>query len=447
MSKSIYTFLISLTAAFGGLLFGFDIAIFSGIIPFIQPYYQLNDIQLGWMGSSLYIGCIIGTFATGFITDRLGRKYPLLAAALIFAVSCTLMGWSDSYFSLVVWRIIAGIGVGAASVLSPTYIAEVSPSKIRGRMVSLNQLAIVTGILLAYFSNYILADFENNWRWMFTSGTLPAVVFLFCVLFIPESPRWLIVKGYDEKGERILKKITDEDSVQKEMDDIRMTASSEVRGSVRDLFKKGVRYIVFIGIIIAVFQQISGANAVFFYSPIIFEKAGMSVKSQLFQQILIGLTNLIFTLVAMRLVDHLGRKKLMTGGALLMAVWLAVIGVFYHLELFSGFGLTLFVLLFIATFATTLAPVTWVLLSEIFPNKIRGLAMSIATGALWIACFALTFVFPILFGSNNGKGLLSPSANFFLFAGINFIYFLILHRSVPETKGKSLEAIEKEFIK
>lgn len=282
---------------------------------------------------------------------------------------------------------------------------------------------------------------------MFTSGTLPAVVFLFCVLFIPESPRWLIVKGYDEKGERILKKITDEDSVQKEMDDIRMTASSEVRGSVRDLFKKGVRYIVFIGIIIAVFQQISGANAVFFYSPIIFEKAGMSVKSQLFQQILIGLTNLIFTLVAMRLVDHLGRKKLMAGGALLMAVWLAVIGVFYHLELFSGFGLTLFVLLFIATFATTLAPVTWVLLSEIFPNKIRGLAMSIATGALWIACFALTFVFPILFGSNNGKGLLSPSANFFLFAGINFIYFLILHRSVPETKGKSLEAIEKEFIK
>ncbi|HLO58416.1 MAG TPA: sugar porter family MFS transporter [Bacteroidales bacterium] len=447
MNKRLYTLLISMVAALGGLLFGFDIAIFSGIIPFIQPYFHLNDVQLGWTGSSLYIGCIIGSLATGQLTDRFGRKFPLLVSALIFSVSCIFTGWSQTYSSLIIWRIIAGIGVGSASVLSPLYIAEISPSDIRGRMVSLNQLAIVTGILLAYFSNYILADFADNWRWMFTSGAFPAGLFLICTLFIPESPRWLILKGNEEKGERILTRLMDKEAVSRELQEIKITVAGEVRGKVSDLFKKGVRYIVFIGIILAVFQQISGANAVFFYAPIIFEKAGMNIKSQLFQQILVGFTNFIFTFLAIRLVDRLGRKKLMVGGSFLIGLWLLIIAAFFHFGWFSGFGLTLFVLLFIATYSTTLAPVTWVLMSEIFPNRIRGTAMSVATGTLWISCFALTFGFPILFGSNNGKGLLSPMWNFVLFSGINFLYFFILLRMVPETKGKTLEEIEMELTK
>ena len=447
MGKGVYVFFISLVAAFGGLLFGFDIAIFSGTIPFIQPFYHLNELQLGWTGSSLYIGCIIGTFLTGYFTDKFGRKYPLMLAALIFAISCSFMGWSNSYSTLVIWRIIAGIGVGAASMLSPLYIAEVSPANIRGRMVSINQLTIVIGILLAYLSNYLLADIENNWRWMFTSGSIPSLLFLICVFFVPESPRWLIVKGFETKGRQILTKLTSVEAAEAEIKEIKETIAGEEKGKFSDLFKKGVRFIVLLGVVIAVFQQISGANAVFFYAPIILEKAGMDVKSQLFQQILVGITNLVFTLLAMRLVDNLGRKKLMLGGSFLMAVWLLFIGLLYHFQIFSGFWLMSLMLLFIATYATSLAPVTWVLISEIFPSKVRGKAMSLATGMLWVACFALTFIFPILFGSNNRPGLLSPLQSFLLFAGINLLYFIILLKTIPETKGKTLEEIEKEIIK
>ncbi len=446
MSKRFFVILISLAAAFGGLMFGFDIAIFSGIIPFIQPYYHLTDAQLGWTGSSLYLGCIFGTFFTGRITDHWGRKKPLLFSALVFTVSCTMMGWSGSYNALIAWRITAGLGVGIASMLSPLYIAEISPAPERGRMVSLNQLAIVIGILIAYSSNYLLSGMANNWRWMFTTGSIPSFIFFASMLFVPESPRWLIIKGLDIKARSILQKISSESSAEKEISEIRNMLMGSTSGRLKDILQKGTFFIVILGIIIAVFQQISGANAVFFYAPIIFEKAGMTVKNQLFQQLLIGLTNLTFTFVAMRMVDRLGRKKLMLGGSLMMAIWLVVIGLFYHFSLFNGYWLTIFVLTFIATYATTLAPVTWVLISEIFPIRIRGTAMSLATGMLWVACFALTFVFPVLFGSNNGKGLLSPAGNFLLFAGINLLYFFILLKTIPETKGKTLEEIEKEII-
>ena len=445
MNKRYYVILISLVAAFGGLLFGFDIAIFAGIIPFIQPYFNLSDAQLGWAGSSLYVGCIAGTFISGFLADWWGRKYPLMLSAVIFTISCLFMGWAKSYPGLITWRIIAGTGVGIASMLSPLYIAEVSPAAIRGKMVSLNQLAIVIGILMAYTSNYLLSGLPGNWRWMFISGSVPSLLFFICIFFVPESPRWLIVRGKFEMAQDILRKISGESNAAVEEARIRKAVAGEIRGKFSDLFKKGIRYIVFVGIIIAIFQQISGANAVFFYAPIIFEKAGMNVQSQLFQQILIGTTNLVFTLVAMRLVDSLGRKKLMLSGALLMSVWLLVIGILYHFETFNGYWLTTFVLFFIATYATTLAPVTWVLISEIFPTRIRGVAMSAATGMLWVACFTLTFIFPVLFGSANRPGLLSPAMNFLLFAGINLFYFFILLRTIPETKGKSLEEIETEL--
>lgn len=441
MRQRRFIFLISLIAAFGGLLFGFDIAIFSGTIPFIKPYYNLSDAQLGWTGSSLYIGCIIGTLITGVITDRFGRKLPLIISAAIFTVSSVLMGWAVNYETLILWRIIAGVGVGAASMLSPLYIAEISPAAVRGKMVSINQLTIVSGILLAYLSNYLLADLENNWRWMFTSGALPAGCFFICVFLVPESPRWLISHSKIDKAKDVLEKIVLSTNVDGELQAIQQGVEREVKGKVSDLLKPGIKFIVALGITLAVFQQISGANAVFFYAPIIFEKAGMNVNDQLFQQILIGGINLLFTLVAMQLVDRLGRKKLMLSGSLLMSLWLSLIGLCFYFNLFNGYTLSFLVLIFIATYATTLAPVTWVLISEIFPTKIRGIAVSVATCMLWVACFALAYGFPVLLA------WLDAPQTFFLFSGICFVYFLILLKYVPETKGKTLEQFEMEVLR
>lgn len=441
MRGNSYIILISLIAAFGGLLFGFDIAVFSGTIPFIQPYYQLNEAQLGWTGSSLYIGCIIGTLFTGYATDRFGRKPLLILAAGIFMISSVLMGWASSYNMLIFWRIIAGIGVGAASMLSPLYIAEISPASIRGKMVSINQLTIVIGILLAYFINYLLADTENNWRWMFTAGAIPSALFFFCIFLVPESPRWLISKGQIEKARSILTKISVGSQVNEDINAIQASVHRKVRGKLSDLFQGGVTFVVLLGITMAVFQQISGANAVFFYAPIIFEKAGMNVKDQLFQQIMIGAINLVFTLVAMQLVDKLGRKKLMLGGSALMAFWLFLVGICFYFSLFEGYWLTFFVLAFIATYATTLAPVTWVLIAEIFPTRIRGMAISVSTCMLWVACFALTYGFPALI-----EWLNAPQT-FFLFSGICLLYFFILLRYLPETKGKTLEQFETEITR
>jgi MFS transporter, SP family, arabinose:H+ symporter len=441
MQKNISIILISLIAAFGGLLFGFDIAIFSGTIPFIQPYYQLTEAQLGWTGSSLYVGCIVGTIITGYFTDRFGRKLPLIIAAGIFMVSSVMMGWASSYSMLVFWRIIAGIGVGAASMLSPLYIAEISPAAIRGKMVSINQLTVVIGILLAYFSNYMLADTQDNWRWMFTSGAIPSVLFFICVFLVPESPRWLLSKGKVIKAKDVLGKIMNPADVEGAVQSIQAGVQREVKGKFSDLIKPGVTFLVGLGIVIAVFQQISGANAIFFYAPIIFEKAGMNVKDQLFQQIMIGAINLIFTLLAMQLVDKLGRKKLMLGGASMMSLWLLLVGLCYYFNFFEGYWLSFFVLAFIATYATTLAPVTWVLISEIFPTKIRGIAVSVATGMLWVACFALAYGFPVLL-----KWLDAPQT-FFFFSGVCLFYFFFLLKFAPETKGKTLEQFETEIIR
>jgi MFS transporter, SP family, arabinose:H+ symporter len=441
MKKNNYVFLISSVAALGGLLFGFDIAIFSGTIPFIQPHYQLSSAELGWTGSSLYVGCIIGTLFTGYFTDRFGRKLPLILAAGIFMVSSVFMGWSSTHAMLVLWRIIAGIGVGAASMLSPLYIAEVSPADKRGRMVSINQLTIVSGILLAYLSNYMLADVENNWRWMFTSGAGPAVLFFICVFFVPESPRWLLGKGHVDQAKKVLKKVVGQADVDQEIVRMNAVISRSVKGKLSDLFLPGVSFLVMLGIAIAVFQQISGANAVFFYAPIIFEQAGMNVEDQLFQQIMIGAINMIFTIVAMKFVDQWGRKKMMLSGSLLMALWLLLIGLCFAFDFFQGYMLTILVLTFIATYATTLAPVTWVLIAEIFPSKIRGVAISVATGMLWLACFALAYGFPVLIE------LLNAPQTFFFFSAICFLYFLILLKYIPETKGKTLEEFEQEVVR
>ncbi|WP_134087950.1 sugar porter family MFS transporter [Olivibacter sp. XZL3] len=429
-----HTVLISLVAALGGLLFGFDIAIFSGTIPFIQPYFKLDAASLGWIASSLYIGCMLGALFTGWISERIGRKRPLIGAALLFAFSSLMMGLATSASSLTLWRIVAGIGVGGASVLSPLYIAEVSPAAMRGKMVSINQLAIVIGILLAYLSNYFLAPIASNWRWMFASGAAPAILFFMGVFLIPESPRWLLTKGYRQKGEEVLKALLAPEEAAKEIALIsRHKQNPSRRPAFGSLLQKGIFPLLIIGILVAVFQQISGANAVLFYAPLIFERTGMNVNDQLFQQVLIGGINLSFTLIAMQLVDKIGRKKLMLFGAGMMACLLALIAYAFMKELFGGYLLSLLVLAFIATYAATLAPVTWVLIAEIFPTKVRELAISVSSTMLWVACFSLTYAFPVMIDR------FSASQTFLVFAGICLVYFLFLYFFVPETKGKSLD--------
>lgn len=441
--QQISIFPISLIAALGGLLFGFDFAIFSGTIPFIKPEFGLTDAQLGWTGSSIYIGCIAGTLITGYFADRFGRRLSLIVSAVIFAISAVMMGWAPGYNMLICWRIIAGIGVGAASMLSPLYISEISPAHSRGKMVALNQFTIVIGILLAYLTSYLLADIPHNWRWMFSSAAIPASVFFICAMTLPESPRWLTGKGRIAESKKILTRFSNERIAEEEISNIQASAASVIKGKLADLFRPGIFMIVLMGITVAVFQQISGANVVFVYAPLIFEKAGMNVKNQLFQQVLIGIVNLIFTVIAMRIVDRTGRRKMMIAGAIGMSVMLCFIGAAFYFNWLNGPLVTILTLIFIAVYATTLAPVTWVLISEIFPNRIRGMAMSAATTMLWAACFAVTYIFPLLIGYFEDRTYIT----FLIFAAICFGYFLFLLRYIPETKNKTLEQIEAALLK
>ncbi len=330
-----------------------------------------------------------------------------------------MMGQAATYNTLITWRIITGIGVGAASMLSPLYIAEISPPAKRGKMVSINQLAIVLGILLAYLSSYLLADTENNWRWMFSSAAVPALIFFICAFYLPESPKWL-----------------------SQLHNQASAGSIDKVNRWKILSIPGVGAVVFIGVMVAVFQQISGANVVFVYAPIIFEKAGMPVKDQLFQQVLIGLINLAFTLVAIKIVDRIGRRTMMIGGSIGMSIMLCLMAAAFYYNWLEGPWVTIITLVFIAIYATTLAPVTWVLISEIFPNNVRGIAMSIATTLLWVACFAVTYAFPVLISYFSD----SVWWTFLIFAAICFIYFLFLLKFIPETKNKSLEQIESDLV-
>lgn len=429
-------FLYSLVASLGGLLFGFDIAIFSGTIPFITPLFDLSPGELGWVASSLYIGCVVGAVAFGKITEYLGRKPSLYIVSIIFIISSIFMGLANTINELIVWRIIAGFSVGGASILSPLYIAEISPTKIRGKMVSMNQLAIVIGILLAYFSNYFLSHLELNWRLMFISGCLPAALFIIGAFFLPESPKWLIYKGKEERGIKELKKIFPADEIEQELAEIRQRRLEEVnktKGSFSLLFSnKHFMFLLFIAIVIAVFQQISGANAVLFYAPIIFEKVGMDVNDQLFIQILIGSVNLLFTLVAIRLVDKVGRKRLMVVGAGSMAFLLLLIGLSFQGDYIPQQLVSVFVLLFIGAYAATLAPVTWVIISEIFPISIREQGMGIASAFLWVACFSITYIFPVMIDR------LSTLQTFLTFGGLCAVFFVFLIAFVPETKNNKV---------
>ena len=438
-----YLLTISLVTALGGLLFGFDISVISGTIPFLQDFFELNETMKGWVVSSALIGCIIGASYSGKLGDKFGRKKVLLVVSVLFGISALGSGLANSIPTFITYRILGGIAVGGASVLAPMYIAEVSPAHLRGRMVSLNQLTIVIGISMAYFSNYfLLAIGENAWRWMFAAEAVPSLFFFFALFIVPESPRWLVARNDDTKAHQVLSRVAGTDFADFELSEIKESLSgSNKRGTLREVFKKKYSLILFLGIFLAVFQQWSGINVIFFYAPDIFAKANLGIDAALFQTTLIGVMNIVFTILAMRVIDKIGRKKLMLIGAAGMTVCYLVIGYLFQIERTDDWMLLTFIIITPAFFAFGLGPTVWVVLSEIFPNKIRGAAMSVATFSLWVACYILTLTFPIL------VELFSSAITFWIYGVICVIGFVVIYKLLPETKGISLEKLEKMLVK
>ena len=437
-----YVVLISIVAAFGGLLFGFDTAVISGTINFIQPYFGLSEVGLGWTVSSLLFGCIIGVLIAGKAGDHYGRKKVLMFAAALFFISALGSALSHQLFYFISARIIGGIGVGVASILSPMYIAEISPAKYRGRLVSLNQLAVVLGILVAFFSNYLLVDSgENNWRWMLVVMAAPALLLFFSLIFVPESPRWLVGRKQSVAALKVLIKTTGKELAESELKEIEESLKTKEEASYSDLLVPRMKPILMLGIMLAIFQQITGINTIMYYAPKIFAQVGQSNSNALLQTIAIGGTNLLFTIVAMLFIDRFGRKFILLIGSLGMTLMLGGLSLLYFLHQTSGILVLVFILGYIAFFAASLGPAVWVVISEIFPNRLRSKGMSVAIVILWIACTIVTIIFPIMLQVFNG------GTTFLIFALICLVNLIYVWLKVPETKGKSLEELEKVLIK
>jgi sugar porter (SP) family MFS transporter len=435
-----YIIAISFVSALGGYLFGFDFAVISGALPFLKEQFALSAVGEGFLTGSLALGCIVGCLLAGGLAEKYGRRPALLWAALIFALSSLGMAFSTSLQVFILMRFAAGIGVGMASMLSPMYIAEVSPAPVRGRNVAINQLTIVIGILVTNMVNYFLADNgPDAWRWMFGLGFVPSLFFFFGVLWLPESPRWLMKVNRTAEAERVLDKIGNEGYVQNVMHDIKASLSGGQPATWRSLLDQAILPAVGIGIGLAVFQQLCGINIVFNYTSTIFASVGADLNRQLLETVSIGLVNLLFTLLAMWQVDKLGRRPLMLIGSLGLSIIYILLAFALREQLGAGL-VSLFVLLAIAIYATSLAPVTWVLISEIFPNRIRGIASSVAIVALWGAYFILVFTFPILAES---LGTYGP---FYLYAGICLVGYFFVRLKVRETKGRTLEELEQVMV-
>lgn len=434
--------LVSMIAALGGLLFGFDTAVVSGAIGFMQSRFHLNEVEVGWAVSSLIIGCIAGAAFAGAASDRFGRKKTLIAAAVLFTAGSLGSAIPDTFTGYIIARMIGGLGIGLTSTLCPLYNAEIAPAKYRGRLVALNQFAVVTGIFLVYFVNLAIAgygddawDIASAWRWMFGIGAIPGVLFLVLLFFVPESPRWLIKQGRPVEALPILLKIHGEEAARQEVLDIKESFKQD-GGSFRQLFRPGLRIALVVGVVLAILQQVTGINAVMYYAPEIFKQTGAGTNASLIQTILVGLINFLFTILAVWLIDKVGRKALLLVGSSTMAVCLLVIGAAFHSGHTSGPLVLIFILLYVAAFAISLGPVVWVMLSEIFPNRVRGKATALASMALWMADYVVSQSFPPLLHS------VGPAVTFWLFGLLAIFTFLFTWKAVPETKGKSLEEIE-----
>lgn len=442
-----FVYFVSAIAAFGGLLFGYDTAVIAGAIGFIETKFQLSPAMTGWAASSAIWGCVIGAMGAGYMSDKFGRKNILIVTAILFAISAVWAAVPATLNQFVIARIVGGIGVGAASMLSPLYISEIAPADKRGMLVTLYQLAIVIGINLIYFVNLLIAgsgtdqwNVDMGWRYMLGSGIIPSALFLVALFMVPESPRWLATKGREGEAMKILEKVNGKVAAAVVMNDIKKTLKEE-QGTIGELFGPGLRTAVIIGVFLAVFSQITGINAIIYYAPEIFKSVGFGTESALLQTVIIGITNTVFTFVAIKFIDQAGRRKLLLWGVTGMAICLFGVGTVFYFDLNSGPLLLIFILGFIASFASSLGPIPWVIMSEIFPTKTRGMAMSIATLMLWLGVVAVTQLTPILLDGVGG------AVTFWIFGANAVLLLVFTYKMIPETKGKTLEEIEKSWTK
>jgi len=448
-----YIYIICFIAAIGGFLFGFDTGVISGALAFVVKDFKFDAFMEGWFVSSALLGCIIGVAAAGKLSDWKGRKFVMLLSAALFffsAIGCML---ATDAFWLISFRLVGGLGIGVASMICPLYISEITPPAYRGKMVALYQLAIALGVVMAYFSNALLLKesgihqytgfikyilVEDIWRSMIGLGLIPSIIFLFGLILIPESPRWLVLKGNKVKAEKILLKINSTDVAESEIKSIQKSLQHE-SGGLKDLLKPVYRTALVIGLALPFFAQVSGINAVIYYGPSILDKAGFSLGDALGSQVTIGFVNVLFTFVAIFTVDKWGRRPLLILGISLAVISLFIIGLLFHFNATEGPWILIFILLFIAGFAFSFGPVTFVIISEIFPTAIRAQAVSLATLSMWVANFFVGQMTPIMLKSNAW----GPTATFWTFALLCAPALYLTLKIIPETKGLSLEQIEE----
>ncbi len=452
-----YLLPICLVATLGGLLFGYDTGVISGTIEFLAARFNLDMVMKGWASGCVLLGCGAGVLIVGPISDRFGRKKALLMAALLFLVSALGTALPRDIWTFIVFRFLGGIGIGIASMSTPMYIAEIAPAHLRGRLVSVNQVALVGGILLVYFVNYFIArsgdqDWNETvgWRWMFASGILPSAAFFLLIFTIPESPRWLVEAGSGRAAEAVLSRVGGVDYARAELANIREALSAE-RGTWAEVFSRALRRPLVVGVLLAILQQVTGINVFLYFGTTIFKNlsASTGVDAGMLQQIVIGGASALSTAVAIVSVDHWGRKPLMFLGAAGMGVSLLAMGLMAQtLSDPSAIGtwMLLFIILYVVCFGLSVGPVTWVILAEIYPTAVRGRALGLATFFLWLADYAVTQTFPML----DAKGSwfverFHHAFPFYIYAAFCLVLLLVLWRWVPETKGKSLEEIERSW--
>jgi sugar porter (SP) family MFS transporter len=452
-----YIWLISVVAALGGLLFGYDWVVIGGAKPFFERYFHLtNAAQSGWANSCALIGCLVGALVAGALSDKFGRKRLLILSAALFAVTSIGNALAPAFAIFIAWRMLGGVAIGLASNLSPMYIAEIAPAQMRGKLVSINQLTIVIGVLAAQLINWQLVrnlpagatdEFivnswfgQSGWRWMFALTAIPSALFFIGMFIVPESPRWLAKNGKSAQAQSILGRIGGENYSALALKEIEATLVNETeKVDFRELLRPKMRRVLLLGVVLAVFQQWCGINVIFNYAEEIFRMAGYDISTVLKNIAWTGSVNLAFTFVALGVVDRGGRRPLMLFGAAGLAAIYTAMGYCYH-DGVKGLPVLLLVLSAIACYSMSLAPVTWVVISEIFPNRIRGAAMSIAVAALWLACFILTYTFPLL------NAQLGAAGTFGLYAAICVFGFMFIWKKLPETKGRTLEQIEFDLI-
>jgi sugar porter (SP) family MFS transporter len=453
-----YTIRVALTVALGGFLMGFDASVISGVVTFIEPEFDLTKIELGWSVASLTLTATLAMMVSGPLSDRLGRRPVLKIAAVLFAISAVASAVAPSFLALVAARMLGGFGVGAALIIAPMYIAEIAPAATRGRLVSFNQLNIVIGISAAFFTNYLIlrlgqsglawADAlrlgEWNWRWMLGVEAVPAIFYFLALFAVPESPRWSVMNGKDDDALRVLQKVSGSPQAEADISAVKASLHAEQsteRAALRELFRPAMKPVLVIGISVAILQQVTGINSVFFYAPMIFEQSGIGTDASFMQAVLVGLVNLVFTVLAILFIDRLGRRPLLGAGLAGIAACMLLLSYGFGAADVNPTIILIGILGFVASFAISLGPVMWVLFSELFPNRIRGIAISFVGLINSAVSFLVQLIFPWELQT------LGSSVTFLIYGLFAIVGLIIVMRLLPETKGKSLEELEAELVR